>query len=118
VRAKAAAIGRGYVPVLAGGASPAAFSATTGRLSGIRTRAPHWRQRTVLPRAAAGTERMARHFRFGQITLTTSDATFKPSLGYRRFALRHISLSAGRGGDLMRWEKANGKVGDRIGPRA
>lgn len=43
--------------------------------SGTPTRDPHWRQRTVLPRADDGTDSIALHLRLGQIMRTTSDAT-------------------------------------------
>lgn len=38
---------------------------------GMRSLVPQARHRTSLPRAAAGTERMVRHVRFGQINLIT-----------------------------------------------
>lgn len=61
-----------------GAAFPSLGVAEAGMLAelvppGTAIRIPHDRQRTVLPRAIWGTERIARHLRLGQIRRTELD---------------------------------------------
>lgn len=53
---------------LPGGLAPTADEASGAwRGTGMATRVPQARQRTLLPRAESGTDRMVRHFRLGQM---------------------------------------------------
>lgn len=56
--------------VYSAGAAGAAAGAVGLAAAGTWIRMLHWRQRTVLPRAAGGTDRIARQRRLGQIMRT------------------------------------------------
>ena len=61
---------RNYCDV-SGSSSGGAEGAEVGTgVSGTRKLLPHWLQRTFLPRADSGTCNTARHFRFGQSSVT------------------------------------------------